>query len=151
MMQPETKLPEHKVVPLWTLPDKYGENFNLAKRRGRDHFILLVCASGADPEPFLDQLAPRMADLRTFSVAGLVVGSSEDVAGPLPAPPFKVLIDAEGKVRDRYLPPDAVAGLFLLDRYADLYRQWVVRNVAELPSAEEVAGWMQAIGMQCSV
>ena len=150
-MQLEAKLREHKVVPLWTLPDKYGEAFNLAKNRGRDHFILLVCAPGADPAPFLKQLAPHMADLRIFSVAGIVVVPSEDAAGALPALPFRVLIDADGKVRDRYLPADAVAGLFLLDRYADLYRQWLVQNMADLPPAEEVADWMQAIGMQCNV
>ncbi len=147
----ETKLREHKVVPLWTLPDKYGEAFNLAKQRGRDHFILLVCAPGADPAPFLKELAPRMADLRSFSVAGIAVVASEDDAGSLPTLPFRVFIDANGKVRDRYLSDDAVAGLFLLDRYADLYRQWLVQKIADLPDAEEVAGWMEAIGMQCSV
>lgn len=147
----ETKLPEHKVVPLWTLPDKHGAAFNLAKQRGRDHFILLVCAPGADPAPFLTQLAPLMVGLRDFSVTGIVVVASEDDAGPLPAPPFRVLVDADGKVRDRYLSDDTVAGLFLLDRYADLYRQWLVPNMADLPDPEEVAGWMEAIGMQCSV
>jgi hypothetical protein len=150
-MQLEAKLHEHKVVPLWTLPDKYGESFNFAKNRGKDHFIVLVCAPGADPAPFLKQLAPRMVELRSLSVAGIVVVPSEDAAGALPSLPLRVLIDADGKVRDRYLPDDAMAGLFLLDRYADLYRQWLVQNLADLPPAEEVAGWMQAIGMQCSI
>ncbi len=150
-MQLEPKLREHKVVPLWTLPDKYGEEFNLGKKRGKDHYILLVCAPGADPAVFLNQLAPEFPELRTVPAAGLVVVASEDQAGPLPSPPFRVLIDAGGKVRERYLPEGAAAGLFLLDRYADLYRQWVVQSVADLPSAEEVSGWMQAISMQCSI
>ena len=150
-MQLESKLREHKVVPLWTLPDKYGDPFNFAKKRGKEHFILLVCAPEVDPAPFLTQLAPAMAELQTLPVAGLVVVPSEDAAGALPGLPFRVLVDADGKVRDRYLPDGAAAGLFLLDRYADLYRQWLVDKLADLPPAEEVAGWMQAVAMQCNI
>ena len=150
-MQLEPKLRLHKVVPLWTLPDKYGEPFNLAKQRGRAHFLLLVCAPGVDPAPFLQPLASRTAELRSLPAQGIVVVDSEDAAGRLPSPAFKVVIDADGKVRDRYLPEGAAAGLFALDRYGDLYRQWLVQKVTDLPDAEEVAGWMQAISMQCSI
>ena len=150
-MQLEALLPAHKVVPLWTLPDKHGEPFNLAKKRGQAHYVLLVCAEGADPAPFLAQLGPAMAELRTLPAQGIVVVPSEEAAGPLPTPPFTVLIDAEGSVRSRFLPEGAAAGLFLLDRYADLYRQWLVPAIAELPPADEVSGWMQAIAMQCSI
>ena len=150
-MQLEPKLRLHKVVPLWSLPDKYGDTFNLARQRGRAHLILLVCAPDVDPAPFLHQLAPAMAELRSFAVRALVVVASEETAGNLPGLPFTVLVDADGKVHDRYLPEGAGAGLFVLDRYGDLYHQWIVAKVAELPAADEVSGWMQAISMQCSV
>ena len=150
-MQLEPKLPNHKVVPFWTLPDKYGEPFNLARKRRQAHFMLLVCGPNVDPAPFLQQLAPEMATLRDLPAQGIVVVASEDAAGALPSLPFKVLIDAGGTVRERYLPDGAGAGLFVLDRYGALYRQWLVQNLAELPSAEEVAGWVQAVGMQCGV
>jgi hypothetical protein len=150
-MELEPKLREHKVVPLWTLPDKYGDPFNLAKKRGRDHYVVLVCAPGVDPAPYLEELAPHLAELRVLQIAAIVVVASEDAAGALPGLPYRVVIDADGKVRDRYLPAGANAGIFLLDRYADLYRQWLVKNLSELPPAEEIAGWMQAISMQCSV
>lgn len=150
-MEIEAKLREHKVVPLWTLEDKHGERFNFAQKRGKEHFILLVCAPDADPARFLEHLAPSMIELQALPARGLVVVASEDAAGALPSPPFTVLIDADGKVRAQYLPEGAAAGLFLLDRYADLYHQWLVQNVADLPTAEDVAGWMQAISMQCSI
>ena len=149
-MQLEPKLRLHKVVPLWTLADKYGEPFNFARQRGRAHLALLVCGPEADPAPFLAELAPRMAGLGYLPAQGIVVVATEDAAGSLPALPFKVLIDPSGKVRERYLPEGAAAGLFVMDRYGDLYRQWLVQTIADLPSAEEVAGWMEAIGMQCS-
>ena len=150
-MQLEAKLPEHKVVPLWTLPDKFGETFNLAKRRGRAHLLLLVCAPGADPAPFVEAIAPTLAELRGLPLQGIAVVDSEDAAGALPSSPFTVLVDAAGKVRGQYLPADACAGLFALDRYGALYHQWLVARVADLPPANEVAEWMQAIGMQCSL
>ena len=150
-MQLEPKLRLHKVVPLWTLPDKYGEPFNLAKQRGRAHFLLLVCAPGVDPAPFLQPLVPRMAELRSLPAQGIVIVSSEDDAGRVPALGFTVVIDGDGKVRDRYLLEGAAAGFFALDRYGDLYRQWLVQKVTDLPDAEEVAGWMQAISMQCGI
>lgn len=150
-MQIEPKLREHKVVPFWTLPDKHGEPFDLARKRGKEHFILLICAPAVDPSPFLQQLAPAVVELRSLPAAALVVVDSEDAAGPLPSPPFRVLIDASGKARERYLSDGVVAGLFLLDRYGDLYRQWLVSSISDLPPAEEVSGWMEAIGMQCSI
>ena len=148
-MEFEPKLRPYKVVPLWTLPDKHGEPYNLARQRDRAHFVVLVCGVDVDPAPFLRQLAPTMVELRGLPARGIVVVPSADVAGRLPTLPYTIVIDADGKVRDRYLPEGAAAGLFVLDRYAELYQQWLVRNVAELPAAEDVAGWMLAIGRQC--
>lgn len=150
-MQVEPKLREHKVVPLWTLPDKYGEPFNFAKKRGRAHFLLLVCAPSANPRPFLEGLAPELVRLRSLPAQGIVVVGSADAAGPLPTPPLVVAVDAEGRVRERYLPEEAVAGLFVLDRFGALYHQWIVREVADLPSIKDVTEWIEAVGMQCGV
>lgn len=150
-MQLEAKLPEHTVVPLWTLPDTHGEPYNLARRRGRAHLLILVCAPDVDPAPYAELLAPTLVELRSLPVLGIAVVGSQDAADALPSPPFTVVIDATGKARDRYLPPDARAGLFALDRYGALYHQWIVGQIADLPPATEVAEWMQVIGMQCSV
>jgi hypothetical protein len=150
-MQFEPKLREHKVVPLWTLPDKHGDPYNLAKKRGSAHFLLLVCAAEVDPAHYLESLAPVLLNLRSLPAQGIVVVASEDIAGPLPSPPFVVVIDTTGGVRERFLPTGAAAGLFALDRYGDLYHQWLVERIVDLPAPEEVEGWMQAIGMQCSL
>ncbi len=150
-MQLEPKLRNYQVVPFWTLPDKYGQPFNLARKRRRAHLVLLVCGPNVDPAPFLQQLAPEVVKLRNLPAQGIAVVASEDAAGGLPSLPFTLLIDTDGKVRDRYLPEGAAAGLFVLDRYGALYRQWLVQDVAELPEAEEVAGWLQAVGLQCGV
>jgi peroxiredoxin len=133
------------------LPDIEGQTFNLAKQRGRAHLILLVCGAAQDPEPFLQQLAPQMSALQALPAQGLAVVASTDQAARLVALPFTVLIDADHKVQERYLSADASAGLFILDRYGVLYHQWLVADVADLPSALVVVDWITAVSMQCSV
>ncbi len=151
MQEQPRRLPEHKVVPFWTLPDVEGQAFNLAKRRGRAHMILLVCGPEHNPGPFLEQLAPFISDLRTLPAQGLVVVADATTASHLATLPFTVLIDAEHTVQHRYLSADVPVGLFILDRYGTLYHQWLAANVAALPSASDVVEWITAVSMQCSV
>lgn len=146
-----SKLREHSVVPFWTLPDIEGQAYNLAKRRGRAHLILLICGPDHDPELFLQQLAPHMAEVRTLPAQGLVIVASAEAAEHLNTLPFTILIDADQKVHARYVPHDAAVGLFILDRYGALYQQWLVASVADLPSASDVVDWITAVSMQCSV
>lgn len=154
-MERTSRLPLHKVVPLFTLPDKHGQPFNLAKQRGRSHLLLMIFAEGADPQTFLRELAHYAEDWRQLPARGIVVVADGDAAGTLGAQPFTVLVDEPtpdgGKVRSRFLPEGAQAGIFALDRYGDLYQQWLVTDLAELPQAADLNGWLQAISMQCSI
>lgn len=144
-------LPLHKVVPLFTLPDKHGAAHNLAKQRGRAHLALLIFRAGIDPQAYLRGLAEHAAGWRQLPARGIVVVPSEEMAGALGASPFTILIDSPNRVEDRFLPDEARAGVFALDRYADLYQQWLASDVAELPTGDAIDGWLQAISMQCSI
>ena len=150
-MEHAAKLPLHKVVPLFTLPDKYAQPQNLAKQRGREHLLLMIFGDTTNPQAYLQQLAQRAEDWRQLPARGVVIVGSEDAAGKLGALPFTVLIDQANNVRTRFLPDTAQAGLFALDRYAELYQQWFAAEPNELPSPTDVDGWMQAISMQCSI
>lgn len=145
------KLPLHKVIPSFTLPDKHGETYASAKNRGRQHMLLMIFQPGVDPLPFLQQVAASVAEWQQLPARGIIVVASEDAAGRLGAQPFTVLIDAADKMRSRFLPPDAQAGVFALDRYADLYHQWLVADQTQLPAAADINGWLQAIAMQCTI
>jgi hypothetical protein len=150
-MEHSAKLPLHKVVPLFTLPDKYGQPHNLAKQRGREHLLLMIFQDGSNPQQYLQRLAHRAEDWRQLPARGIVVVGNEDAAGTLGTLPFTILIDATHSVRSRFIPETATAGLFALDRYADLYQQWLAATIDELPSPADVDGWMQAISMQCNI
>ena len=145
------KLTVHKIVPLFTLPDKHGQTQNLARQRGREHLLLVVLAPDADARAYLQELAAQAAEWRELPARGIVVAGSADAAGALGTLPFTVVIDETGRVRDKFLPAGALAGVFALDRYGDLYQQWLVDELAALPSAEDIGGWLQAISMQCSI
>ncbi len=147
----EPKLQLHKVVPLFTLRDKYGDEQNLAKQRGREHFLLMVFARGADPRPLVQVLAAQKDTWRQIPARGIVVVPDADTAGALGSTPFTVLIDEADRVRQRYLPNEAGIGVFALDRYGALYHQWLLTNTAEPPTADDVTGWLEAISMQCSI
>lgn len=148
-MEPNLSL--HKVVPLFTLADKHGTEHNLAKQRGRDHLLLVVVNAGADPQLLVDTFAPAAAAWRQLPARGIVVVPNADAAGALGSTPFTVLIDDAGRVRDRFLPSEATAGVFALDRYGSLYHQWLLDATTAPPSAADVSGWLEAISMQCSI
>lgn len=150
-MKFEPRVQQHKIVPLFTLPDKYGESYNLAKKRGRDHWALMIFQGGVDPGPYLQRLTGEVDEWRILPARGIVVVPDESAAGALGSLPFTILIDADGKARDRFLPDGAKAGVFALDRYGSLYHQWLAESVSDLPEPDDLTGWMQSISMQCSI
>ncbi len=145
------KLQLHAVVPFWTLHDKYGQEYNLAKQRGRYHLLLLILQPGANPQSFLHELAAHAGAWRQLPAQGIVVVPDADTAGALGSLPFLILIDETGKVRHRFLPDEAQAGVFVLDRYGELYYQWLVTRLSDLPPADDITSWLEAIAMQCSI
>lgn len=154
-MERSPKLPLHKIVPLFTLADKHGQSYNLAKQRGRAHMFLLVLGEGVDATDYLRDLASYANDWAKLPGRGIVVVPNAEAAGALGAQPFTVLIDEAtpdgGKVRARFLPQGVAAGAFVLDRYGELYQQWLADDIATLPKGADLNGWLQAISMQCSI
>jgi peroxiredoxin len=147
----EPKLQLHKVVPLFTLRDKHGQEHNLAKQRGREHLLLIVFGPDAHPQSLVQTLASQAGAWRQIPARGIAVVPDAETAGALGATPFTVLIDEAGRVQQRFLPPEATTGVFALDRYGALYHQWLLNNDSELPAADEITGWLEAISMQCSI
>lgn len=150
-MSIEPVLAPHHVVPLFTLPDRHGQVHNLARQRGREHWALLIFAPGVEPRPYLERLAGEIDSWRGMPARGIVVVPDAERAGALSGLPFNVLIDADERVRRRFLPAQARAGVFVLDRYGTLYHQWLVGTREELPAPGEISAWLDAISMQCSV
>ncbi|GAC1384302.1 MAG: hypothetical protein NVS4B8_22710 [Herpetosiphon sp.] len=141
-------LPLHQVVPNWHLADRYGRAWSLRKPHAVAHTLLSV--SGDQPEvvEWLHMVAPTVQKLRHLPARGVAV-----VAGmsAVDVPPWTVLVDVDGVVRQRFGVPEGGTGVFILDRYNELYHQWIALTAASLPNGDEVAAWLEAVAMQCRV
>lgn len=152
-------LPLHKVVPSWTLPlAGDGPSFSLHKPRGRAHTVLIVADATIQIAPYAAELAPQLDEIKDLPARGVVVvsfPSSPATAGAVHVPALsaslQTVVDAEGKVRKVYLPAEAKVGVFILDRYNDLYHQWIGASEADMPPVAEVVDWLEAVGRQCGI
>ncbi|MBA3944367.1 MAG: hypothetical protein H0X37_07365 [Herpetosiphonaceae bacterium] len=144
----EAILPLHKVVPSWTLADAAGRPFSLFKPRGRAHTLLLVATAGFDIGGYLAEVAPHLAELQGLPARGIAVLGT---AKPPTVPSWTTLADSEGRVIHKYLPTGAQVGLFILDRYSELYHQWVGAGGQALPPVVDAVEWIEAIGRQCAI
>lgn len=145
----EPRLPDHKVIPSWTLTDGQGRPWSLFKPRGRAHTVLVVAGPGLDLKTYLGDLAAGLTEVQTLPARGVAV--IDPAYGVVVAPPWTVLLDQAGAVRERYLPDAAKAGVFILDRYNDLYYQWLSADGTDMPTATDVVDWLTAVGRQCSI
>ncbi|MBD2260014.1 redoxin domain-containing protein [Pseudanabaena sp. FACHB-2040] len=66
--------------------------------------------------------------------------------------PFPVLHDGEGRVLRRYIGPveePLPVGLFVCDRFGELYTQTIAADANDLPSEPEIRDWAGFIDMRC--
>lgn len=66
--------------------------------------------------------------------------------------PFPVLWDQQGQVSNNYLPEKtdrSSVGVFVCDRYGELYMQAVADEADELPDEHEIRSWVEFVDMQC--
>src|SRR5712692_8848840 len=91
-------------------------------------------------EGFVEKLAARAAELRVENLPAQVV----------------VAADMSGRSQRAYLGDDAFGqagqerlGVFVADRYGELYAQWVAREEGGLPGVGEVLEWLGQIQVAC--
>jgi peroxiredoxin len=65
--------------------------------------------------------------------------------------PFPVLHDSEGRVLRRYagLEEPLPVGIFVCDRFGELYTQTIAADANDLPSEPEIRDWASFIDMRC--
>lgn len=66
--------------------------------------------------------------------------------------PFPMLWDEQGKVSRAYMGDQtgrSQVGLFICDRYGELYTQSVGDEADELPDEQDIGGWLEFIDMRC--
>lgn len=66
--------------------------------------------------------------------------------------PFPILWDQQGRVSSNYLKEKtdrSRVGVFVCDRFGELYMQSVADEANELPDEHEIRSWVEFVDMQC--
>lgn len=152
----ESILKRGEVVPNFTLPNADGQPVRRSAFRGKQHLVLLFLASGEEEfaRGYLQALG--RAHPAVQAAGGEVLVITHDQPSVLTATqqdldlPFHLLSDVDGAAWQRFLPPEAQAGGFVMDRYGELYFSAPTASVRDLPPANEFVEWLEAVDNQCA-
>lgn len=146
----ETMLKRGEVVPNFTLPSAAGEPVRRSAYRGKQHLALVFLPSVEEEfaRGYVQALVGSYAMLRAASGEVLVIVRAAQVDLELP---FPLLADQDGTATARFVPAEAGAGTFVLDRYGELYYAAVAQDARGLPPISELHEWLEAIDNQCAI
>jgi hypothetical protein len=126
-------------------------------KQKRNLVIAFLHADCARCEAWLAQLAARAADLSEREAVVLIIYAEAPprVSVNFPAP-LIVASDVTGHSQRAFLGRDTFspagldrAGVFVTDRYGELYAQWVERDADELPAPREILSTLWQIEVAC--
>lgn len=153
----EALLRPGQLVPNFTLLTSQGEPLRRTIYRGRKHLVLVFLPAAADEagRAYLRALGDRYADIRAAAgeVLAILPASPAELAelrGDL-ALPFPLLSDPDRATGARFLPRGTQAGVFIIDRYGELYHGAPAATSAGLTDPGETLVWLNAVDHQCVV
>ena len=107
-------------------------------------------------QSFAARLASRAADLLERDSVALVIFLEALRVGLAATPPVILASDATGRAAQAYLGTDAFGplglarvGLFVADRYGELFAQWEARDADGLPPLAKAFEWLAHTQMGC--
>jgi peroxiredoxin len=124
--------------------------------------LLIAFLHGDCPhcQSFAARIASRPAELRELDAVALVIFLDAPPARLVSAPPVILASDTTGRAAQAYLGSDAFGshglarvGLFVADRYGELFAQWQARDAGDLPPLAEALKWLahtQIVCEECS-
>ena len=105
---------------------------------------------------FATRLASRAADLLERDSVALLVSLETPRWGVHASPQVVLASDRTGRAVQEYLGADAFGplglarvGLFVTDRYGELFAQWEARDADGLPALAEPFKWLAHIQIRC--
>jgi peroxiredoxin len=152
----ESILRRGQVVPTFTLPDTDGAPVRRTAYRDKKNLVLAFLPDAEDDgaRAYLRALAQGYESFRAETGEALAIlrGDRATIAAARSelALPFPLLHDADGAATARFLPPAARAGVFVTDRYGELYFAAPAADTASLPPITEIQAWLEAIDRQCT-
>ncbi len=145
-------LKTRQLIPALTARTSAGQIVRAGDYRQKKNLVLVFLHADCPRcDDFLGKLASRAAQLSEREAVALVV---------FPQPPARAA-DMSGRSQRAYLGSEAFGpagqqrrGVFIADRYGELYAQCVAREEEDLPGTGEVLEWLAQIeraGEECGV
>jgi peroxiredoxin len=149
-------LKTRQIIPPLTARSTAGQAVRAGDfKQKRNLVIAFLDANCPRCHAFLGKLAVRAAEFAEREAVALVVYAEPPAAAltgeNLPAQVL-VAVDMSGRSLGAYLGeevfgPDGLerVGVFVADRYGELYAQWIARGEDHLPGVAELLEWLEQI------
>ena len=127
-------------------------------KQRRNRVIAMLRADSPQSWDFLKQLIAHAAEWKEKEAVGLVIFQKVPLTGLLAALPPEIIAgtDDSGNSIARYLGEQALGteglrrqGVFVADRYGELYAKWIVEEDGELPAVSEILKALEQIEIAC--
>ena len=146
-------------IPALTLRTSDGRNVSAWDfKQKRNRVIALLRADSPKSWDFVKELVAHAADWKAKETVGLIVFQKVPRTGLPGALPPEVIAgtDATGSSITRYLGEEALGpgglerqGVFVADRYGELYAKWIVEKDDEMPAISEILKALEQIEIAC--
>lgn len=140
----------------FSLETASGKKVSLSDYRGRASLVL-VFPGDEKISKLLSVLAIHDAEIKQQEAEVLVIGwpghdrlqESKDQ----PHVPYAVLIDRDGRLRERFGAVDAqgcaCSAVYITDRFAEVFAAYRKRDGQKLPTFTEILSWLEFVNSQC--
>jgi len=126
-------------------------------KQKRNLVIVFLHADCARCDAWIAQLATRAADLSEREAVGLTIyAETPPRSAATLAPPIIAAADVTGHSQRAFLGREAFGsagldrvGVFVTDRYGELYAQWAARDAGDLPAPGEILSALWQIQVAC--
>lgn len=155
---PNAVLRTRQLIPPLTARTPSGQLVRVWDFKQKKNLVIALLDAGCSRDVnFVERLMTRAVQLAEQEAVALIVYSS---APPLllVSPPAEVILAADltGHAARVFLGESAFgpagqerSGVFVADRYGELYAQWVVAGDAPLPGVDELLGGLKQIELAC--
>lgn len=146
-------------IPALTVRNLAGKNVSVWDfKQKRNRVIALVRGNSPETRRFVRNIVAHAAEWKEKDAVAMIVFPEAPPADLLEALPEDVIagVDASGQAAERYLGENAFGpsgiqrqGVFVADRYGELYARWVVGDDSTFPGMPAILKALEQIEIAC--
>ncbi|MGH9683131.1 MAG: peroxiredoxin family protein [Candidatus Acidiferrales bacterium] len=146
------------MIPPLTIHTTEGRTVRAWDFKQKKNLVIIFLDSDCEPcRDFLRRLSERAQELRQKEALALVVFLQSQPASETDVLPQGIVVgvDFSGRSARAFLGDDALSsyglarrGVFIADRYGEIFAQWTISG-HEFPQIGEIVAWLDQIEISC--